>query len=51
MTECPLSESEINNQINLVFRSNYTQFINRIITLMGKSVLEVFKRAKKEEKR
>lgn len=51
LTECPLSESEINNQINLVFRSNHTQFINRIITLMGKSVLEVFKRAKKEEKK
>lgn len=42
ITECPLSEEEIEQQINGLYRSRHTRFVEKIVVIKNRKVLKVF---------
>ena len=45
LTDCPLSDSQVNDQLSEVFRSNQTRFVNEIIIVKNDIVAKALKRA------
>jgi len=44
VTNCPLSDSEIDRQINSIFISNHTRFVECIVLIKNEDVIKVYKR-------
>jgi hypothetical protein len=46
ISDCPLSEEEIDRQIEYVYWSRHTSFLNKIILIKDKHIIKVFERYK-----
>lgn len=49
LTNCELSENQIENQIEKIFWSDETKFVNIIVIIKNKKILKIVKRAQKKE--
>lgn len=49
ISDCPLDEKEIYRQINDVYRSRHTTFIDKIILVKNEKVIRILKRKNKEK--
>ncbi len=44
VTNCPLSDDEIERQIDSIFNSNHTRFVECIVLIRNEDVIKVYKR-------
>lgn len=44
ITDCPLTNSEIEKQINDIFHSRHTNFVEQIVTIRNSEIIKAYKR-------
>lgn len=48
ITQCPLNESEIQRQISLIYKSTHTRFVDMIIVVKNRTIIQILKRKKQQ---